>query len=133
VLIRQRYHWLAPLIGFIDGLMGVVMLRKDVPVLSAIGWLDVGIGALLFATWLGTFTTLKEGLLQKRILFVPWKRLPVDSIRKVVPHPKNGKWGYGTCLIVVTESGRSLTLQPNHPVPFLSLLRKVAPAAEFQV
>jgi hypothetical protein len=133
VLIRPRYHRLALLIGFIDLLIGLVMLRKESPFLSEMGWLDVGIGTLVLVTWLGTVTTLKGGLLEKRVLFVPWKKLSVDEISRVAPHPKNGKWGYGTCLIVITKSGQSLSLQPNHPAPFLSLLRNLAPAAEFQI
>jgi hypothetical protein len=92
----------------------------------------IGMGVMLVIGWAGTYTTLGEGSLTTRRFF--WARsVRVDEIRRVVPHPNSGRRGYGMCLIVITESGRFLTLQPNHPVPFLSLLRKVAPAAEFQV
>jgi hypothetical protein len=97
------------------------------------GWFALGMGALLLVFWPGTYTTLRDGFLVKRVFFVPWKKLRVDEISRVVPHPKNGKWSYGTCLIVITKSGEFLNLQPNHPTPFLASLRQMSPHAEFQI
>jgi hypothetical protein len=133
VLIRTRYHWLSLLIGLENLLIGSLIHSKGVALLSGISWLNLGLGALLPILWLGTYTTLKDGVLTKRFLFVPWKKLNIAEISRIVPHPKSGKWGYGTCLMVITKTGQFLTLQPNHPAPFLAFLRQMAPEAEFKI
>ena len=83
--------------------------------------------------WLTTYTTLRNGILMKQILLIPYKVLPVFDIKRVEPHKNNLKWGYGTVVIVTTKLGEELTLQPNHPTEFLAALRREAPQAEFLV
>jgi hypothetical protein len=133
VRIRTRYHWLSLSIGLENLLIGSLMHSKGDPFLSRISWINLGLGALLLVLWLGTYTTLRDGVLTKRLLFIPWKKLSIVEISRVVPHPKSDKWGYGTCLIVITKAGEVLNLQPDHPAPFLTILRQMAPQADFRV
>ncbi len=95
--------------------------------------LSLGFDCLLLLCWSGTYTTLSGGVLEKRVLFFPWKTIAVDEITKVLPHRRHGKPRYGMVLIVCSKGGDRLTLQPNHPEPFLAMLRQQASQAEFLV
>ena len=89
------------------------------------------LAALFIVTWLTSFTTLADGVLTKRIFLYPLASFPVGEIASIQPHPKNGKWGYGTVFVVWSKDGGKMTLQPNRPEAFLALLREQAPQAEY--
>ena len=86
------------------------------------------LGILLWST---TYTTLSNGILTKQILFFTFRSFPVGEIESIRPHKKNGKWSYGTVVTIWSKTGEKLTLQPNHPKPFLEMLRQQAPQAEY--
>lgn len=113
------------------GVLAVIieMFKKDdfmVP-------LYLGVAVLSIITWATTFTTLKNGILEKRIFLFPFRVFPVSDIESVRPSKKNGKWTIGTVLDIYTRTGKKLTLNPNDPRTFLALLREQAPQASFQI
>jgi hypothetical protein len=91
------------------------------------------VSALFLFTWITTYTTLRSGILRKRIFLFSYRCFAVGDIESVRPHRKNGRWSYGTVIEVWSEAGKKLTLQANHPVAFLALLRQQAPQAKFLV
>jgi hypothetical protein len=74
---------------------------------------------------------LSNGSLTKHILFFIYRSIPVGDISRITPHKKNGKWSYGTVVSIYSRNGKKLTLQPNHPQPFLAALHQQAPQAEY--
>ena len=86
--------------------------------ISAIGWSSI-------------YTTLSSGVLTKHVFFFKWRSFPVDEITTIAPHKKNGKRSYGTVVQITSQAGETLTLQPNHPEPFLTQLRAAAPQAQY--
>jgi hypothetical protein len=129
MLIRNKYHWLllSSAVFYLALAIYITAFKSDhfmVP-------LYLFIAALSAILWPSTFTTLSNGLLAKRILFVAWRSIPVGDISKIVPHEKNGKWSYGTVVTVYSRNGEKLTLQPNHPQLFLAALHAQTPQAEY--
>jgi len=92
-------------------------------------YLVIAITSLIL--WATTYTTLSNGILTKRILFLKLRSFPVGEIDSIQPHRKNGKWSYGTVIEVWSKGGSKLTLQPNKPKPFLTSLKEQAPQARF--
>jgi hypothetical protein len=93
----------------------------------------VGIAVFSLAAWMTSYTKLDKGLLTRRLFLVPYRSILVDTIERIQPHEKNGKWGHGTVIQVYSTSGSRLTLQPNHPKQFLALLRRQAPHATYHL
>jgi len=123
------------MIAGIDLALGMICLipRNDPFYIQFMMPIYLWIGAGLFVLWSTTYYTLSNGVLEKHVLFLSWKRFSVEEIREVRPHRKNGEWGYGTVLEVWTKSGDKVIMQPNHPMEFLALLRQEAPQAEFML
>jgi hypothetical protein len=131
MISRPKYHWIAPLMAGFYALMAslICLLKKDhflVPIY-------LGSALLLIIGWITSYTKLENGILIKRVFLFPACKLYIDQIQSVLPHRKNGKWGYGTVVIILGRSGQKMTLQPNHPKEFLAALREQAPQAAFQV
>jgi hypothetical protein len=129
MLIRPKYHWLSLLQSVLFLLFAIFIVgrRPDhflVPFYLAISFIS-------FVGWSTSYTTLRDGVLKRRIFLFTYRSFPVNEIASVQPHPKHGKWGYGVVVTVWSKSGKKLTLQPNHPQAFLDLLRHEASQAEF--
>jgi hypothetical protein len=129
MLIRAKYHWSALLNA------GFMLVAAD--------WTErtksdhfmvpfyIGVASFMLLFWSTTYTTFSNGVLTSRVFLIPFGRFAVGEIERVQPHKNNGKWGNGTVVVIWSKSGRKLTLQPNDPEPFLSMLRQQAPQAEF--
>jgi hypothetical protein len=129
MLIRTKNQWLLLFFAAFYSVFAVIIeiFRTDhfmVP-------FYLGIASFCFLAWATIYTTLSNSILTKRAFLIPIKRFPVWEIESIRPHKKNGKWGYGTVVTIWSKSGQKLTLQPNHPKPFLEMLRQQAPQAEY--
>lgn len=129
MLIRPKYHWFALLYAAFLFLLAIFIVEFStdhfmVPI-------HLGAACSLVLMWSTTYTTLSNGILTKQIFFFPFRSFPVGEIESIRPHKKNGKWSYGTVVTIWSKTGQKLTLQPNHPKPFLELLRQQAPQAEY--
>jgi hypothetical protein len=112
-------------------LMGVLALALKTDHFMA--GIYFGVAGVLLFMWSTTFSTLRDGLLIKRIFLIPVSILPVREIEIVRPHKKNEKWSYGTVVEILSRAGTKLVFQPDHPQQFLTLLREQAPQANFQL
>jgi hypothetical protein len=129
MLIRVRKHWsllLLPAIWVVAAIF-IVEFRTDHTMVP----LYLGTSCLIILAWSTTYTTLSISELTKRTFFFFLTSFPVNEIESIEPHKNNGKWGYGTVIVIWSKTGQKLTLQPNHPKPFLEMLRKQAPQAEY--
>lgn len=131
VLIRPRFHWAVFALGLFYVLLAIVKSSSGRDPF----YIDfmAPFGALLIVAWATTYTTLSNGVLMNRKLFFWSKCFAVSEIESVEPHQQNGKWSYGAVFNVWTKSGEKLTLQPNHPEPFLAMLKQQAPGADFRL
>ncbi len=140
MLIRPKNHWLQLFMAVLYLYMGIHSFFFKP--LHSFEPFYFGSSVVFVFLWLGTFTTLENGHLCKQVFFIPIANIPVSEFTRVEPHKKNGKLGYGTCFIVYSALAETLsllprktdsyvTLQPNRPAPFLTLLREQAPQAEF--
>ena|ERR1035438_1388828 len=129
MLIRAKYHWVLLMSAAFYFLLALVIVtaRRDhfaVP-------FYFGIAFFSLLAWSTTYTTLRSGILKKRILLITYRSFPVGEIESIRPHKKNGKWSYGTVVDIYSATGKKLTLQPNHPSAFLEMLRQQARQAEY--
>jgi predicted membrane metal-binding protein len=131
MLIRAKYHWLPLSLAFLDFFAAAIVGTINPDHFMVMFYL-CSAGVLLLV-WFGTYTTLRNGVLKRRLLFFTHRTIPVAEIDSVRPHKKNGKWSYGTVVDIYPRTGKKLTLQPNHPQPFLALLREQSPQASFQI
>src|SRR5258708_7713043 len=110
MLIRARYHWVALALSLFDVVMAVLWAARDDYFMAAF---LMGSATLLMFVWSSSYTTLSQGSLITRICFVPTKRIAVDEIAIIRPHPKSGRWGYRGVIEVITKSGAKMALQPG--------------------
>jgi hypothetical protein len=136
MVIRAKYHWLMiyntalfSAVGTFVLLAGVV--KEDSFYTTFIGPLWLFMAAFSAIAWSSIYTTLSNGVLTKHVFFLTFRSFPVGEITRIEPHKKDGKKGYGTVFTVFSRDGKKLTLQPNHPEPFLTLLHQQAPQAEY--
>jgi hypothetical protein len=127
-------HWLMLAIGSWNILLAIAYLTRPDPLyLQFMMPLNMFLGAFMIAAGATTYTTLSGGVLKSRRLFFWRRNFPVNEIESIAPHNKDGKWGYGVVIVVRSKSGEKLTLQPNHPSPFLAMLKREATGASFLV
>jgi hypothetical protein len=129
MVIRNKYNWVfLPNIAFYSAIAIFVSAFKSDKFMVPFYLFIVALSAI---AWSSIYTTLSEGVLTKHVFFIALRSFPVGEIMRIAPHEKNGKWSYGTVITVFSNNGQRLTLQPNHPEPFLALLHQQAPQAEY--
>ena len=129
MLIRAKYHWLCLHLAAVWFVSAFLIEEYGTDHFMVPIYMVFASSILVF--WSTTYTTLSNGRLKKQILFFTFRSFPLDEIESIRPHKRNGKWSYGTVVTIWSKNGQKLTLQPNHPKPFLEMLRQQAPEAKY--
>jgi hypothetical protein len=138
MLIRQKYHWILLFNMALYSCLGIFTLgasllgsRHDPFYTTFMVPFWISLAAISAIAWSSNYTSLSNGVLTKHVFFLTFRSFPVGEITRIEPHKKDGKKGYGTVVNIFSSEGQKLTLQPNHPVPFLTALHQQAPQAEY--
>jgi hypothetical protein len=128
MLIRPKYHWSGLLLSGFQFLCAFIVLEFKTDHFMV--QLYLVSGSFIAILWSSTYTELSDGILTRRCLWFT-RCIAVREISLITPHPRNGQRGYGTVATLFTRDGSKLNLQPNLPMPFLTLLHQQAPQAEY--